>query len=263
MDWQTSQVTDAPGPEWKPPDQAALFNMEQFETGQFAVTEPLLHKHLQSLIAAQVLIVNSVHRALEQQQTGDATTPVFGLAYRVVDDLRVAQHLLLLGYIVQATLAARDSLETAALCLLLAKHPDETERYYAGEQFGPSAVRKVLASAGDLDAEVLAGAQRTYGFLSKFTHPNVEGLAYTIDEVDRGGGNVNRTFRAGGTNEPKRLLMFGTMCVGTAMTAAVLVVDALAPLMPTSDHSALHAGRAVLMALAVPAFASAVKEQTS
>ncbi len=246
-------------PSWKPLDQASFFGMEKFEAGQFAIIEPLLHGLLQSLIAAQVLIVNTVHRAMEQPQTGDATTPVFGLAYRVVDDFRTAQHLLLLGYIVQATLAARDSLESAALCLLLAKHPEDTERYYGGDQFGPSEVRKALAEAGDIDKEVLEGTRRTYGFLSKFTHPNIEGLAYTIDEEDKGGGNILRTFRAGGTNEPKRLLMFATMCLGTAMTAAVLVADALSPLLTEADRPALHGARAVVMKLAAPALADAVR----
>lgn len=88
--------------------------MEQFESEQFAITEPLLHELLQSLVAAQVPIVNAVRAAASEQQTGDATTPVFGLAYRVVDDLRAAQHLLILGYVVQVTLAARDSLDCAS-----------------------------------------------------------------------------------------------------------------------------------------------------
>lgn len=233
--------------------------MEQFEGKQFAITEPLLHELLQSLIAAQVLLVNAVRAAASEQQTGDATTPVYGLAYRVVDDLRAAQHLLLLGYVVQVTQAARDALESAALCLLLAKHPDRTEAYYAGEQFWPGSVRNALEEARDLDAAVLEGARRTYGFLSRFAHPNVEGLAYTIDEVDHGGGKVERTFRAGGTREPKRLLMFATMAIGTAMTAAVLVVDALAPLLKEEQRPALYAGRAVVMKLAVPAFADAMK----
>src|SRR5437879_3532737 len=182
-------MTETKSPSWNPLDQASFFSMEKFEAGQFAITEPLLHGLLQSLIAAQVLIVNTVHRAMEQPQTGDATTPVCGLAYRVVDDFRTAQHLLLLGYIVQATIAARDALESAALCLLLAKHPEDTERYYGGDQLGPSEVRKALAEVGDIDKEMLEGTRRTYGFLSKFTHPNIEGLAYTIDEEDKGGGN--------------------------------------------------------------------------
>jgi len=256
-------MTEAAAPSWNPLDQASFFAMEKFEAGQFAITEPLLHDLLQSLIAAQVLIVNTVHRAMEQPQTGDATTPVFGLAYRVVDDFRTAQHLLLLGYIVQATLAARDSLESAALCLLLAKHPEETERYYKGEQFGPGQVRKVLTEAGDIDKEMLEGTGRTYGFLSKFTHPNIEGLAYTIDEEDQGGGNILRMFRAGGTNEVKRLLMFSTMCLGTAMTAAVLVADALVPFLPEVDHQALHSARSIVMKLAAPALAEAVSRHAN
>jgi hypothetical protein len=247
--------------DWNPLDQTPFFSMEKFESEQFAVTEPLLHDLLQSLIAAQVVIVNTVHAAMDEPQTGDANTPVFGLAYRVVDAFRVSQHMLLLGYIVQATQVARDALESAALCLLLAKHPERTESYYAGEQFWPGQVRAALAEAGDIDTDVLAGVKRTYAFLSKVAHPNIEGLAYTIDEVDHGGGNIERTFRAGGTREPKRLMMFATMTIGTAMTAAVLVIDALAPLVRESRRPKLYAARAFVMGMARKPFAAAVEKQ--
>lgn len=232
--------------------------MEKFESEQFRNTEPLLHDLLQSLIAAQVMIVNAVRAAGDEPQTGDASAPVWGLAYRVIDDIRVAQHLLLLGYIVQVTMAARDALESAALCLLMSKHPERTEEYFSGEKFWPGEVRKALDEARDIDPKILEGARRTYEFLSKFSHPNVEGLAYTIDEVDQGGGNILRTFRAGGTREPKRLLMFAAMAVGTTLTAAILVVDALTPLIRPSRRETLHKARGVVAGLAIRPFIEAM-----
>lgn len=91
--------------------------------------------------------------------------------------------------------------------------------------------------------------RKTYGFLSRFSHPNIEGIAYTIDEDDQGGGNVLCTFRAGGTREPNRLLMFGGMAAGTTGTASILVVEALAGHLPAELSPILMRARAVVMDL--------------
>ena len=55
-------MTETKSSSWNPLDQASFYSLEKFEAGQFAITEPLLHSLLQSLIAAQVLIVKSARR---------------------------------------------------------------------------------------------------------------------------------------------------------------------------------------------------------
>jgi hypothetical protein len=56
-------------------------------------------------------------------------------------------------------------------------------------------------------------------------------------------------------------MMFATMTIGTAMTAAILVIDALAPLLRESRRPKLYAARAFVMDMARKPFAAALEKQ--
>jgi hypothetical protein len=246
------------GTEWDPWDRSLLSQIRAFEAEQPGAIEPLLGVHLGALEKAQVLLLNAIDLALQQPITGDASAPVFALCHRTVDDLRAVELTLRLGYIYEAASATRDALESSALALLLSKRPTEVDAYFTGTEFSPGMVRKALEDEG-LSANLVEMLARGYDILSLLSHPNPEGIALTVDEEDKGGGNILRTFRAGGTREPKRLQMVGNLALSIAATVVLLEVDAIAPHIPAAQRERLYVARKEIWEAAKPALAAAVQ----
>lgn len=185
------------------------------------------------LVRTQALALNVVNEALAQPQSGDASTPVFFLTQTAADSLRIAELALSRGYGTAAVQCSRDALEAAALALLLAKEPARAERYWQGAELSPGTVRTELQRSG-LSEDVVHMMWGLYDLMSLFVHPNVERLAFVMDEVDEGGGNVRRTFRAGGTSDPTKISTFANLCLSAAGLIAMLIPEAFAGFLPAA-----------------------------
>src|SRR5439155_5657153 len=133
---------------------ARLQQIRGFEQAQADTIAGLVREHVHVLERTQGLALNVVHEALEQPQSGDASTPVFFLTQTAADSLRVAELALSRGYGTAAVQCSRDALEAAALALLLAKEPARAERYWEGAELSPGTVRTELQRSG-LSEEVV------------------------------------------------------------------------------------------------------------
>lgn len=229
------------GAEPSPLSTARVQQIRGFEYDRSDTIASLVRDQLDVLVRAQALALNVVHEVLKPQ-TGDASTPVFFLTHTVADSLRVAELSLGRGYGTAAVQCARDALEAIALALLLAKEPARAKRYWDGAELSPGTVRMELQRSG-LNEDVVLMMWGLYDIMSLFAHPNVERLAYVMDEVDQGGGNVLRTFRAGGTTDPDKLNTFANLSASAAGLVALLLPEIFAEFLPSARLDAYRASR--------------------
>jgi hypothetical protein len=216
-----------------PLSRARVQQIRGFEQRQADTIAGLVRDHVHVLERTQALALNVVHEALEQPQSGDASTPVFFLTQTAADSLRVAELALSRGYGTAAVQCSRDALEAEALALLLAKEPARAERYWEGAELSPGTVRTELQRCG-LDEDVVRMMWGLYDLMSLFAHPNVERLAFVMDEADKGEGDVLRTFRAGGTTDPAKLHTFANLCVSAAGLVAMLIPETFGGYLPAA-----------------------------
>lgn len=230
--WARPQVTLGPlTTEPSPLSTARVQQIRGFEQSHSEAISFLVRDHLHVLVRTQALALNVVHEVLAQPRSGDASTPVFFLTQTAADSLRIAELALGRGYGTAAVQCSRDALEAAALALLLAKEPARAERYWQGAELSPGTVRTELERSG-LNADLVLMLWGLYDIMSLFVHPNVERLAYVMDEIDEGAGNVRRTFRAGGTSDPAKLNTFANLTVSAAGLVAMLIPETFADFLP-------------------------------
>lgn len=82
-----------------------------------------------------------------------------------------------------------------------------------------------------------------YDIMSLFAHPNVERLSFVMDEADEGGGNVRRTFRAGGTSDPTKINTFANLCVSATSLIVLLLPETFAGFLPAARIGEYRAAR--------------------
>jgi hypothetical protein len=221
---------------------ARVQQIRAFEQTHADKITSLVRDHVHVLVRAQALALNVVHEALARPQSGDASTPVFSLTQTAADSLRIAELALSRGYGPAAVYCCRDALEAAALALLLAKVPARAERYWEGAELSPGTVRMELEQSG-LAQDIVLMMWGLYDIMSLFAHPNVERLAFVMDEADKGGGNVLRTFRAGGTTDPDKLHTFANLCVSAAALVAMLLPETFEGFLPAARVEEYRAAR--------------------